>query len=69
MRDMFKAVALLVLIIIGFAVPVVCAVELIRFISDEESIQIVLTLILAVPVVIASIVSTLWLFEKFETKL
>ena len=69
MRDMFKAVALLVLIIIGNAVPVVCAVELIRFISDEESIQIVLTLILAVPVVIASIVSTLWLFEKFETKL
>ena len=69
MRDMFKAVALLLIIIIGNAVPVVCAVELIRFISDEESIQIVLTLILAVPVVIASIVSTLWLFEKFETKL
>ena len=69
MRDMFKAVALLVLIIIGMMVPVVCAVELIRFISDEEAIQIILTLILAVPAVFASIVSTLWLYEKFETKL
>ena len=69
MTSIIKAVALLVLVIIGMMVPVICAVELIKFISDKEAIQIVLTLILAVPVVIASIVSTLWLYEKFETKL
>ena len=69
MTSIIKAVALLVLVIIGMMVPVICAVELIKFISDEEAIQIVLTLILAVPAVIASIVSTLWLYEKFETKL
>ena len=69
MTSIIKAVALLVLVIIGMMVPVICAVELIKFISDKEAIQIVLTLILAVPAVIASIVSTLWLYEKFETKL
>jgi len=69
MTSIIKAVALLVLVIIGMMVPVICAVELIKFISDEEAIQIVLTLILAVPAVIASIVATLWLYEKFETKL